>query len=115
MKQLITICLLALLTMPSCKKEPKVDEVTYEVILTNSATWHGSYLDENAQAISITNAASNWSYKFKNTNDLAIAVIQAYPDGLSASADATMRIYVNGNKVAEGKSSVFPQLQYQFP
>ena len=115
MKQLITICLLAVLTMSSCKKEDLVDEVTYEVTLTSSATWHGSYLDEHAQVVSITNAPTNWTYKFKNTNNLFVAMIQAYPDGLSVSADATMRIYVNGTVAAEGKCSVSPQVQYQFP
>ena len=115
MKQLMVFILSCSLCMSSCKKENKVDEVTYEVTLTNATTWHGGYLDENAQAVSVNAASTNWKYTFKNSNNLAAATIQAYADGTNSAKDATMKIYVNGSVVAQGKSSVSPQLQYIFP
>lgn len=115
MKQLMLFALLSILTLSSCKKEPVVDEVTYEVTLTSATTWHGAYLNENAQVISMTSAPNNWKYTFKNDNDLAVATLQAYADGTSGTKDATMKIYVNGTVVVQGKSSVSPQIQYIFP
>ena len=101
--------------LSSCKKEDSVDEVTYEVTLVNSNTWHGAYLNEDAQVIGITAAPNNWKYTFKNTNNLTVATLDAYSDGLGASADCNMKIYVNGSVVASGKSSISPRVQYVFP
>lgn len=115
MKQLMLFSLLSILFVSSCKKEPAVDEITYEVTLINATTWHGAYLNENTQVISLTSAPNNWKYTFKNDNDLAVATLQAYADGTSGTKDATMKIYVNGTVVAQGKASVSPQIQYLFP
>lgn len=114
MKQLMLFVLLTALCTTSCKKEPKVAEIKYEVILTNATSWHGAYIDKYIRLIGITNATNNWTYTFKNDNDLQVVTLQAYPDGTRAGADALMRIYVNGTVVAEERSSVFPQVQYQF-
>lgn len=115
MKQLMLFVLLTSLCISSCTKEPKVAEIKYEVTLTNATSWHGGYMDKDFQIISITNAPNNWTHTFKNDNDMKALMLQAYPDGTRVGADALMRIYVNGMLVAEELSSVFPQVQYQFP
>jgi hypothetical protein len=115
MRRLIVFGFLACLFVSSCKKEKTVDEVTYEVTLTNASTWHGSYLDKDGQVIGITAAPNNWTYTFKNNNDLAAVTLQAYADGLSSSKDAVLKIYVNGSVVVQSISSVSPQVQYVFP
>ena len=115
MKQLMLFVLVTTLCIWSCKKDPKVDEVTYEVTLTNAISWHGAYLDESAHVIGVSAAPTNWKYTFKNDNQLTVATLQAYADGTSNTKDATMKIYVNGKVVAQGNSSVSPQLQYIFP
>ncbi len=97
-----------------CKKTT-TNEITYEVTLVNSTTWHGSYLNERAEVVGITDAPSGWKHTFKNTNNLAVAQLNAYPDGIDDSIDAIMTIYVNGKIVASGLSSVFAQVQYIFP
>lgn len=99
----------------ACSKEKGVDEVIYEVTLINSITWHGSYLNENAQVIGVTNAPSGWRYSFKNSNHLVAATLTAYPDGLSASADCNLKILVNSSVVISGKSSISPMIQHIFP
>lgn len=115
MKKMLFIAATYLISFSSCKKEATVDEVTYEVTLENSTTWHGAYLNKDAQVIGITGAPTNWNYTFKNTNNLIVVTLNAYSDGLGAGADANMKIYVNGTVVTSGKSSVSPQIQYQFP
>jgi Mycobacterium membrane protein len=115
MKQLMLFTLLTFLVVSSCTKEPQVDEVTYEVTLTSATSWHGAYLNEDAQVVSISTAPTNWTHKFKNNNELVAVTLQAYADGTSSTKDATMKIYVNGTVVAQGKSSVSPQIQYIFP
>lgn len=115
MKRLILLGLLISLFSTSCKKDIKVDEVTYEVTLINSTSWHGQYLDENANVVSVNNGANNWQYSFKNVNNLTMVLFQAYPNSTASNADVLMKIYVNGNKVAELLNSVFPQVQYYFP
>jgi len=99
----------------SCEKTDSVDEISYEVTLLNAPTWNGVYFNENAQVIGITDAPNNWKYTFKNHNNLIVVSLTAYADGLNANADAVMKIYVNGRVVASGKSSIWPQVQYQFP
>ncbi len=111
----IWLLLIVTFALTACKKEMSADEVTYEVTLVSSTTWHGSYLNENAQVVGITNVPSGWKYTFKNTNNLTVATLNAYPDGLSAGADCSMKIYVNGSVVVSGKSSISAQVQYIFP
>lgn len=115
MKQFMLSALVTCLFLSSCKKESIVDEVTYEVILTSATFWHGTYFNKDAQIVSISTAPTNWTYTFKNTNELAVVTLQAYADGTSSTKDATMKIYVNGTVVAQGKSSSSPQIQYIFP
>ena len=117
MKKAILLSFIALTLLFSCKKEKEisVDEVTYEVTLVNSTTWHGSYLNKSAQIIGITNAPTNWKHTFKNTNNLVVAQLDAYSDGLGVGADAYMKIYVNGTVVASGQSSISPRVMYIFP
>ena len=114
MKKLVLLLLATIVIVCSCKKDKKIDEITYEVTLSNSSTWHGAYVNENAQAIGVQNEVNNWKYSFKNVNDLSVAMLQAYADGLGTGADANMIIYLNGNLVASGKSSISPQVSYQF-
>ena len=115
----VCVCILLLpIVFLSCKKSsstPSIDEVTYEVTLVNATSWSGVYLNENAQVVNVPAAVSGWRYVFKNTNKLVVATLSAYPNGTSSLANATMRIYVNGTVVAEQKSLVTPQVQYQFP
>ncbi len=115
MKRLIVYVFIVSLYLSSCTKEKQADEVTYEVSLISSTSWHGAYLDKDASVVGITSAPNNWRYSFKNDNDLTVVTLQAYPDGTNPAADALMKIYVNGRVVVEGRSSIFPQVQYQFP
>lgn len=96
-----------------CKKE-SIDEITYEVTLTGSDTWHGSYLNENAQAVGVENVPSGWKYSFKNSRKIATVIVNAYPDGINETSESFMKIYVNGILVASAKSSISPQAQYIF-
>lgn len=115
MKQLIVCAFLTCLLISSCKKESKVDEIKYEVTLTSATSWYGAYLNESSQVVSMSSAPNNWTYTFKNINELVVVILQAYADGTSNTKDANMKIYVNGTVVAQGKSSASPQLQYIFP
>lgn len=115
MKRLILFTMLSVLIASSCTKESKIAEVRYEVSLINATSWQGAYVNQNAQVVGISSAPNNWQHSFKNTQGLTVATIQAYPDGTNSSRDALMKIYVNGKVVAEGYSSVSPQLQYLFP
>lgn len=100
-----------------CKKanDVVVNEITYEVTLINSTTWHGSYLNENAEVVGISNVPSGWKYIFKDSKQIGVATLNAYSDGVNLNADANMKIYLNGKIVATGKSSSSPTLQYLIP
>jgi hypothetical protein len=114
MKKILFIALSSIVMLSACKKEIKISEITYEVVLKNCSNWNGSYLNENAVVVGV-DVTGNWKYSFKNVNKLGAAVIQAYPDGLADDAEAFMKIYVNGKLVAEGRSSISPQLMYELP
>lgn len=116
MKQTLWL-ILAILLNSACSgtEDLLVDEIKYEVTLINSTTWHGSYFNQDAQIIGVSNANSNWTKTFKNTNGLSVATLNAYPDGSANNSDALMKIYVNGKVVAQGLSSISPQVWYLFP
>lgn len=104
----------------SCKKSENKsitnpDEIKYEVILENAQTWHGTFLNENAQVISVENATSGWSYTFININNVIAPTLLAYPDFISNNSDCVMKIKKNGNVVASGRSSISPMIQYLYP
>lgn len=86
----------------SCKKEPKVFEITYQVILLNATTWSGSYLDENGNIIDVTRQKSGWQYVFKDTKGLHALMLSAKPDTYNNYPDALMTIYVDGKRHASG-------------
>lgn len=111
-KHLLFILIIFLL---SCKKENKIDDVTYEVALINSTTWHGSYFNENAQMVGVEDAPDGWKYSFKNTNHLITLQLDGYTDGFRNGADAFLVIKVNGRIVASGHSSISPSVSYVFP
>lgn len=104
----------------SCKKEekkydPTTDVITYEVRLENATSWHGVYFNENAQAVDVTDAVSGWKYTFINKNLFIAPTILGYPDGTNINQDCVMTIKVNDVVVANGRSSISPQVQYVFP
>ncbi len=112
-KHLLVIFLIIFLI--GCKKENKIDEVIYSVALINATTWHGSYLNENAQVVGVENAPDGWTYSFKNTNNLSTLQIDGYTDGFRNGADAFLIIKVYSLFVASGHSSISPSLSYVFP
>lgn len=115
MKRFTFLGMLAVLVcLSSCKKN-KPEEVTYEVLLLAATTWHGTYLNDQGQVISVTGATNGWKHSFTNTKRLSMVTMTAYPDGTEPLAGATMRIYVNGKQVATSNSVISPQVQYQFP
>lgn len=119
MKKILLLSLI-LIVLCSCKKESieklLYDEVTYEVITVNSNTWHGIFLNENAELIVIDKGLSNWKYTFINKNGLLVAQLDAYPDNFSSNdADVLMKIYVNGRVMVSGKCSNSARLVYIFP
>ena len=115
MKRFIMYGILAVLVcLGSCKKS-KPQEVTYEVNLLGATTWHGTYLSENGQVVSITGAPSGWKYTFTNSKNLVIVSITTYADGTDPLASTSKKIYVNGKQVALGIYGSSPLLEYQFP
>ena len=95
MKRIVVLVLLVV-SLASCKKEPKVDEITYEVILTNAPTWWGMYLNEKAELVDVHGMKSNWRYTFKNVNGLKALSLMARPDCPDNNQNAVMNVYVNG-------------------
>ncbi len=98
----------------TCNKPVDADKIRYEVTLTDAATWHGSYLNATAQVVGLTNANNGWKHEFRNTSGLIVLALTAYPDCIIPGCDALMKIYINNNLVAEGWSSVMPQVMYQY-
>ncbi|MBX9782605.1 MAG: hypothetical protein K2X48_04840 [Chitinophagaceae bacterium] len=107
--------LLVVTSLLSCKKVAKIDDVKYEITLISATKWHGAYMNENAEVVGVDNAITGWSYSFKNTKNLKAATLQAYPNGTNNNADCILKIYVNGTVVVSGKSSISPQVIYEFP
>jgi hypothetical protein len=98
MKRQIAI-VLVLIAFLSCKKE-KARTVTYEVVMLSNGTWSGSYLNENAQIVSVKKQPSGWKYTFEDDNQLQALTLSATPDINDFSADAIMNIYVSGKLYA---------------
>jgi hypothetical protein len=114
MLKVIIAVLLLFEICPSCSKPVVGDKIRYEVTLTGASTWHGSYINANAQIMGITNAPSGWKHEFRNTIGLTVLVLNAYADCMVVGCNALMKIYVNNNLVAEGWSSVTPQVMYVY-
>ncbi len=116
MKNSILIATILLFFFSSCKKDKQPDEIIYEVTLTNSSTWNGSYLNENDQLVDVAGMGNNWRYTFRNTNNLVAVFIVACPNTpYNITAEAYVKIYVNGKLVVSDRdSSLCASAQYNF-
>jgi outer membrane protein assembly factor BamB len=115
MKSKIMLLLFCAALFGGCSKETKPDQITYEVLLLNASTWDGSYLDQEARVVSVTNGPLAWEHKFTNDKGLSVLTLQAYPNGIHPQAEAVMKIYINDKVVVEGSSFNSPQVQYIYP
>jgi hypothetical protein len=73
-----------LLIFTNCKKSnsnSNEQEVTYEVVLENTTTWYGGYMNETGDIISLTDQKSNWKHSFRRPKNLCCLQLYAYPNG----------------------------------